>query len=706
MGTFLRGLLRVLVFWAVTLGVTSAVILGLGEIWHEISLAQLSQSLRRAETVFDVFRDQGFALSLAGIIAALSVGLMFGFGSTVFQLRAQLRADRRRFEALTPSEYLERFRQIVKGLSQSPFGHALGEYAKTTFRSNDGVILQSTQRPHAFITVSVLRERSVALQFLGAAPGYFVGLGLLLTFVGLIAALSVAAPAVSAPNADEAKKALNDLLHAATFKFATSIAGLGGSLLLSFSGRFYTMLLETAVAKMAEAIERPLRFVSAQEMNREIGETLKLQLAALQNIDSDAFFSRLGNAVSPGLQHAMGQAVAPLTEKIATAVDDMRKQSVGGVQDMLEKFTQGLHGSAGTEMSALANTLGQLRESLANTRSGLEGSGSMFAKQLGEAVETMSARLLQVTEKMEAAAASNSAQLEQSMSRLADGFESAARKTTETLTDAATGAGGSLQNAVSAITDQMRPMFTSLTAQVVALGQTADAQREAGAASVQDMRRATQEATERVTADLERQVEALGAKTAAELERVLGIVGQRIDALSGALASAGAALERHANSTVRAADAASSTADAFATTADRVREASTPLTDVTKRFTRTAEEFTSAAANSLKAFEAGQNAAKLLAEELAYSTDSMKGFWEAHERRFSGVDQNLAAAVSTLGVEVGKQQARILEFTRAIDTEFSKSLVNLNGAISNFGEQAEAVKDAIEDFTKSVSQKS
>lgn len=706
MFTWLRAISRISIFWVVTLGVSGVALDGIGKVWREISLSQLKLSFHNAPTVFDIFRDQGFALSLAGVIAAFSVGLTCGFGSSVFQLVLRLWSDRRRLESLAPSEFSERFGQIIKSLSGSPLGHALSEYTKTTFRDNDGVALQSTQRPHAFLTVSVLRERSVALQFLGAAPGYFVGLGLLLTFIGLIAALSVAAPAVSAENADEAKKALNDLLHAATFKFATSIAGLGGSLLLSFFGRAYMMFLDTAVTKLAEEIERPLRFVSAQEMNREIGETLKLQLRAIQNIDSDAFFSRLGNAVSPGIQQAMGQAVAPLTEKIATAVDDMRRQSVGGVQEMLEKFTQGLHGSAGTEMSALAGTLGQLRESLAHTQSGLEGSGSTFAKQLGDAVDTMSARLVQVTEKMEAAATSNSVQLEQSMSRLAEGFEAAARKTTETLTDAASGAGGALQSAVSAITDQMRPMFDNLGAQVVALGQTVDAQREAGATSARDMQRAAQEATERVATDLERQVQALGTKTASELDRVLGIVGQRIETLSGALVAAGAAMERHANSTGRAADAASSTADSFATTADRVREASTPLSDIAKQFARTADEFTSAAANSLKTFEAGQSAAKLLADELAVSVGKMEDFWEAHEKRFSGVDQSLATAVASLGVEVGKQQARIIEFTRTIDTAFEKSLVSLNGAIANFGEQTEAVKDAIEEFASSVSKNS
>ena len=75
------------------------------------------------------------------------------------------------------------------------------------------------------------------LKLLSTIPGYFVGVGLLLTFIGLVIALSKAASGTSS-DAKSMTDALRQLLNAATFKFSTSIAGLFSSIVLSmlFSG--------------------------------------------------------------------------------------------------------------------------------------------------------------------------------------------------------------------------------------------------------------------------------------------------------------------------------------------------------------------------------------------------------------------------------------------------------------------------------------
>ena len=48
-----------------------------------------------------------------------------------------------------------------------------------------------------FFNSGVVRERLAGLKLMPTLPGYFVGLGLLLTFVGLVIALSKAAGGVS-----------------------------------------------------------------------------------------------------------------------------------------------------------------------------------------------------------------------------------------------------------------------------------------------------------------------------------------------------------------------------------------------------------------------------------------------------------------------------------------------------------------------------
>ena len=48
------------------------------------------------------------------------------------------------------------------------------------------------------------------------------------------------------------------------------------------------------------------------------------------------------------------------------------------------------------------------------------------------------------------------------------------------------------------------------------------------------------------------------------------------------------------------------------------------------------------------------------------------------------------------------QQARVIDYTKEIDNGFTKAVDNLNGAINNLGEQAEGVRDAMEQFSKNV----
>ena len=101
---------------------------------------------------------------------------------------------------------------------------------------------------------SCAQESSLALRYMPHIPNYFVGIGLLLTFVGLVAALNFATTAVGG-DAIQAVKGLKNLLTAATFKFWTSIAGLLASILLSFFFRYFTLHLEGQFAGLCRTIE-------------------------------------------------------------------------------------------------------------------------------------------------------------------------------------------------------------------------------------------------------------------------------------------------------------------------------------------------------------------------------------------------------------------------------------------------------------------
>src|SRR5690606_34540730 len=107
------------------------------------------------------------------------------------------------------------------------------EFEETLFDKDSAQAIGNTVRPQVFFNPGVARERLGGLKMMNAVPGYFVGVGLLLTFVGLVFALYKAGTAASAGDAGVMASEMAGLLRIATFKFSTSISGLAASIVLS-----------------------------------------------------------------------------------------------------------------------------------------------------------------------------------------------------------------------------------------------------------------------------------------------------------------------------------------------------------------------------------------------------------------------------------------------------------------------------------------
>ena len=100
---------------------------------------------------------------------------------------------------------------------------------------------------------------------IGALPNLFVGIGLLLTFVGLVAALTFTTKAIGgAATSQQTQEALKDLLHAASFKFYTSIAGLLVSIALTMTLRCSSATLENRLGIFATELELRIHLVTLE----------------------------------------------------------------------------------------------------------------------------------------------------------------------------------------------------------------------------------------------------------------------------------------------------------------------------------------------------------------------------------------------------------------------------------------------------------
>lgn len=244
--------------------------------------------------------DKTFAFGLSSAIVQFALALAIGFFiAHVLLLRAALYDGKRELRRTRDTrDFAGQFDKISGSLRRNAvIGPAWREFEKTVVRQDDAV--HNTIRPQAIINLSDVRERLFGLKMMGSIPGFFVGLGLLLTFIGLVLALNNAAASTMAGSAEKMTESLNKLLEAATFKFSTSIAGLGASLLLAFLFRTYQIWIDAGFYSFCRALEERLLFHPTQKIAAESRDILAASRDELKEINSDRFFTRLGQSVAP-----------------------------------------------------------------------------------------------------------------------------------------------------------------------------------------------------------------------------------------------------------------------------------------------------------------------------------------------------------------------------------------------------------------------
>ncbi len=474
---------------------------------------------------YDRLSSRDFAFALASLVVQAAGALAVAFLiAHVVLVRLAIAVARRQVRRLRGvSDFAVGYPDLTRVLEgNAVIGHAWGEFAETLVPDERAV--RNTVRPQSFINIGAAREQFAGLKMMNAIPGYFVGLGLLFTFIGLVFALNKAAASTGAGSAEAMTHSLNELLSAATFKFGTSIAGLGSSLVLSLLFKVYTITIEAGFDGLCRDLEARLVFYPPQAIAAETKVILETQRDQLKEINSERFFSRLGESVAPGIQSAMTTAFQPMAEQLSEAVGQLSQTSRTGMDDMLQRFQNGLQDGAGAELRQLAGTLGAMQGALEGVQRNLAGSGEHFSKQLSDAAHNLERLVAQAGANLGASADSTRTVLEEVAQQLRATFEMANRQVGETLAHSASGAAGLVE-------DAMAKVLTRLEAQTTAFGDTIAALHQATATQAEGQARTTREAGEMAAAAASQ-----AARDAAQTMH--GTIGAVASSVTGAAAQA------------------------------------------------------------------------------------------------------------------------------------------------------------------------
>jgi hypothetical protein len=666
---------RVPLFWLLVAGA----IVALAPVMPYSDWRLLSSAIGQSQDHLpDLVTSQEFAFALASAI--VQVGLAFGlafFVAHVLLIGAALRSARRTLGPRSHERFAADFdRMTVRLRRNAVIGHAWLAFEETLVRG-DGVV-RHTVRPQSIINLAHGRERLFGLKMINAIPGFFVGLGLLLTFIGLVLALYRAAGSTGAGSADAMTKSLSDLLHAATFKFSTSIAGLGASLALSLLFRIFQIWIEGAFERFGRALEVRMRYQPPQRIAAESLDLLAAQRDQLKEINSEAFFARLGDSVAPRLQTAFADAVSPISASLDRTVDELKQTSQTGVTDLVQNFVDKLDKGAGRELGQVVDTLVSLRDGLEGIRTSLAGSGQDVSDKLAAAAENLSRAVARAGAALDGSATGVAGKVESAMESLA----------------------GKLEAQTVAFGTEMATLQRAVAAQMEESGHAA---RQAGEEAASASRRVVAEATA-----------ATPQATRAALDGMQAAVGEVTEKLSAEITGLAATLhsvETAFRAQTQHIDTVSlrsrETADAFGRVAGDVRNASQPILASSERVAQSAESMATSIAGSVDQLSAARQAAGDIAQQMAAHIEQIGRVWDEigrvwgrYETRFTQVDEELGRAADRFREEVSRHQDAMRTFVQDVDRHTESILARLSSTVSDLDGSIQDLSDTLAPFVQ------
>ncbi len=196
----------------------------------------------------------------------------------------------------------------------------------------------------------------VNMRWFNTFPNILTGLGIVGTFIGLVAGIYIASPGLSADNIKEAKQALNVLLSGASLAFLTSIVGLLSSMFFSKAEKNKIHEFDRLCQYFVSEIDERVEYFSAERLSNKVLQESKKQSFALETFANDL-------AVTMG-QIMQEQVAAPLVEAINELTESQKSANDETIEKVMAEFAASISGTAGVEMQSLAETIKTISDKL------------------------------------------------------------------------------------------------------------------------------------------------------------------------------------------------------------------------------------------------------------------------------------------------------------------------------------------------------
>lgn len=349
--------------------------------------------------LLDWIKQDNVGPALAAVITIFGAGIILvALTQTIREYRL-IHLARSIVGKRTEAEFARDFNLIDQDLSSIPkINAAWGEFSETLIhpefdgQSNLVTPCKNTQRPQVYFS---LRELDMGPDFAKVFPSVFVGIGLSLTFLGLISALGEAVQAINASAGDTSniQQAIGNLLQISSAKFYASLFALFMSVLMTISLRLMSWGLSGQLARLNRSIEAGVRFLTPEQLALEANKLLENQLGQLRTFNTD-----LAMKIGEQVQSSLKESLAPVIQRLDDMGGDMTKQNIDAIKNITEEVTKGIQGATAGSMDRVAATLDSISDKLGGLSDTLSGALSNFDAEFRQMLEGLKNSLQQSTE--------------------------------------------------------------------------------------------------------------------------------------------------------------------------------------------------------------------------------------------------------------------------------------------------------------------
>jgi hypothetical protein len=552
----------------------------------------------------------------------------------------------------------------LKGINR--LSRSWEEFSKTLLPPLDEInepeyrVFRTTKRPVDYFDIDHLSSKVKPI----IDSESLIGIGLVLTFFGLVAALIHAGLKIGGTvDTQEVQVAIQNLLSTAGAKFFASIGGVGGSLIQTIFMNRTKHQIDEKLKVFNDRLERLLIFASLERIAADQYGHAKRQTARLEEMSTEITLA-IGEKIESAMLKMpvmMGEAMNPVAEQLSTMTDKLSRSSTDALKEMVADFRGQLQGAGESTMNHVVTQLSTLSTTLNDT----VGSLAQSNHEITNGIQTVMLALTETTKKfdssVQASADAASSQLASSSAALTAGLE-------------------------SVLSDLSAQQASANTAMASLVERLDTASKEAAVS----LKNGSDKASANVASGITEAMKVVLDQAKSATKDVTDSVGTGIGDLVSALGRINQEIDRHNQGLQLANSKLQDTASAMGGAAESVRASTQPLSQVSLQLTAASDAIRKSVADTFGQVERLVATTDAASKGISSAITKLAETWESQAGQLSSADEELEGAFNAITQNLSQSLDVLQRFTVDLESKMA-------GALNNLASIVQELSDALED---------